>query len=81
MMTNKNPAAGVPAAPAPATDIAASGAIIEPAIATGVDMEHPAVDSNPRANSTSEMNAIDFNFPSALKPEAEAVADNLANQA
>jgi len=60
---------------APATEVEASGAIIEPAIAQGVDMNHPAVDANPRENSTPEMNQIDFNDPT--KTPEQAVADNL----
>ena len=68
-------AAAKPAVLAPATEVAASGALIEPAIAKGVDTSHPAVDANPRATSTAEMNQIDFNDPT-LSPE-EAVAKNL----
>jgi hypothetical protein len=64
---------------APATNFAASGAVIEPAIVDRVDMNHPSVDSNPRSNSTPDMNRIDFNEPSALTPQEEAVADNLKN--
>ncbi len=65
---------------APATEVAASGAVIEPAIAKGVDMEHPAVDANPRERSTAEMNQIDFNNPSALTPPEESVEENLADE-
>lgn len=65
---------------APATEFAASGAIIEPAIVERVDMDHPSVDSNPRAASTPDMNRIDFNEPSALTPPEEAVAKALKEQ-
>lgn len=58
----------------PATDFEASGAVIEPA-AKDVDMSHPAVDANPRANTTVKMNEIDFNDPH--KSPKEASADNL----
>lgn len=59
----------------PAKEVAASGAIIEPEIAAGVDMAHPAADSNPRATSTADMNRIDFNDPTLS--QEEAVAENL----
>ena len=65
--------------PAPATTFEASGAVIEPAIVDGVDMSHPAVDANPRANTTAAQNRIDFNDPA--KPGSEAVAEQLAAQA
>lgn len=64
---------------AKATDFEASGAVIEPTIVERVDMTHPSVDDNPRADSTPEMNQIDFNEPSALTPQEEAVAQNLKN--
>lgn len=64
--------------PAPATTFEASGAVIEPAIVDGVDLTHPAVDANPRANTTAEQNRIDFNDPT--KDGAEAVAEQLAAQ-
>lgn len=60
---------------APATEVAASGAIIEPEIAKGVDFAHPAVDNNPRATSTPEMNQIDFNDPTIS--QEKAVEENL----
>lgn len=59
----------------PATEVAASGAIIEPEIANGIDMAHPAVDNNPRATSTAEMNQIDFNDPTVS--QEKAVEENL----
>lgn len=63
----------------PATEFAASGAVIEPTIVDRVDMSHPSVDDNPRENATKDMNAIDFNEPSALTPQEQMVADNLKN--
>lgn len=62
---------------APATEFAASGAIIEPEIVKGVDMSHASVDANPRSNSTATMNAIDFNNPSALVSQHDSVVENL----
>lgn len=64
----------------PATEVAASGAIIEPAIATGIDMSHPAVDASPRDRSTVDMNKIDFNVPSALASQEDQVAEELDNE-
>lgn len=64
---------------APATEFAASGAIIEPTIIERVDMSSDSVDSNPRERSTADMNRIDFNEPSAITPVEEAVAKNLKN--
>lgn len=40
-----------------------------------VDRSHPAVDANPRANTTANMNRIDFNHPT--KTGAELAADQL----
>lgn len=64
---------------APAKDFAASGAVIEPAIVDRVDMNHPAVDNNPRERSTADMNRIEFNDPTIT--QEEAVAKNLRDQA
>ena len=64
--------------PAPATDVAASGAVIEEAVVAAIPLEHPAVDANPRAGTTADQNRIDFNDPS--KSGTEAVADALAAQ-
>ena len=61
-----------PANIAPATEVEASGAIIEPG-AKKVDMSHASVDANPRENTTVDMNRIDFNEPSAITPPEEAV--------
>lgn len=63
----------------PATEIAASGATIEPTIVERVDMSHPAVDDEPRAGTTADMNRIDFNDPSVSGQEA--VERNLDAQA
>ena len=65
---------------APATDVAASGALIEPGIVAAIDTAHPAVDDNPRAASTPDMNRIDLNTPSALVSEEEQVIEHLKAQ-
>lgn len=71
-MTTKKKAADAPENPAPADEIdSASGAIIEPQIKKGVDMDHPAVDSNPREGTTSQQNAVDWNDPQKRKPSDE----------
>ena len=62
---------------APATDMAASGAFIEPTIVERIDTEHPAVDNEPRKGAPVTSNQIDFNDPSALTSQEEAVAKNL----
>lgn len=59
----------------PASDVAASGAFIEPEIVAGVDVDHPAVDNNPRAGTPASSNQIDFNDPTLT--QAQAVAKNL----
>lgn len=64
----------------PATETAASGAIIEPAIAKESVPDHPAVDRNPRGDVPAESNAIDFNTPSAKKSAEEQVSENLDAQ-
>lgn len=65
---------------APATEFAASGAVIEPEIVERVDMGHASVDANPRSKSTAAMNAIDFNNPSALVSQEDSVIENLTEQ-
>ncbi len=60
----------------PATETAASGALVEKEIAEESVADHPAVDANPRSGVPAESNAIDFNDPG--KSSADAVADNLA---
>jgi len=59
----------------PATDMAASGAFIEPTIVERIDTDHPAVDNSPRAGQPVISNRIDFNDPTAT--DEEAVAANL----
>ena len=58
---------------APATEIDPSGAPIQ--IVPDVDLGHPAVDNDPRANTTVDQNRIDFNDPTL--DDAEAVEKNL----
>lgn len=60
----------------PATETAASGALVEKEIAKESVADHPAVDANPRSGVPAQSNAIDFNDPG--KSPADAVADNLA---
>lgn len=63
---------------APATDVAASGAMIEPTIVERIDTSHPAVDNEPRKGQPVISNRIDFNDPT--KADDEAVADQLKSQ-
>lgn len=67
----KDPA-NIPAA----TEIDTSGAPQQ--IVPGVDMSHPAVDSDPRAGTTVDQNRIDFNDPTI--PGHDAVAKALNEQ-
>ncbi|TZG23886.1 hypothetical protein [Sphingomonas montanisoli] len=67
------PAASKPAAIPPATTINPSGAPDQ--IVPDVDLDHPAVDADPRANTTVDQNRIDFNDPTI--PGDVAVARNL----
>lgn len=80
-MTAKKPvaenAAEKPANVAPAAEVDTSGAPQQ--IVPDVDLEHPAVDNDPRAGTTVEQNKIDFNDPTLSGQEA--VAKNLADQA
>ena len=62
----------------PATQVAASGAFIEPEIVERIDVDHPAVDNNPRAGQPAVANQIDFNDPHL--DSAEAVEKNLKAQ-
>ncbi|NVD43480.1 hypothetical protein [Qipengyuania atrilutea] len=48
-------------------------------IVPDVDMDHPAVDNDPRAGTSAEQNKIDFNDPDLSG--SEAVAKNLKEQA
>ena len=61
----------------PATDIDTAGAPQQ--IVDDVELSHPAVDNDPRANTTAESNRIDFSDPTISG--AEAVKRNLADQA
>jgi hypothetical protein len=61
----------------PATHVAASGAFIEPEIVERIDVDHPAVDNNPRKGQPAIANQIDFNDPhlgneDAVKKNLEA---------
>jgi hypothetical protein len=62
-----------PADIAPATQIDPSGAPVQ--IVPDVDLEHPAVDANPRANTTEAQNKIDFNDPG--KSGVDVVSEQL----
>lgn len=59
----------------PATEVAASGAMIEPTIVERIDYAHPAVDNEPRKGQPARSNQIDFNDPTLT--QAEAVEANL----
>ena len=65
-----------PADIAPATEFHPSGA---PMQTTDIDTDHPAVDADPRANTTADQNRIDFNDPTISGQEA--VERNLEAQA
>lgn len=62
---------------APATEFDAAG--VPQQIVPDVDPDHPAVDNDPRANTTKQQNQIDFNDPTLSG--AEAVAQNLKDGA
>lgn len=65
---------------APATDVAASGALIEPTIVERIDTDHPSVDNEPRKGVSIASNQIDFNTPSGLQAPEETVAEKLDEQ-
>lgn len=65
---------------APATDVAASGALIEPTIIERIDTSHVSVDNEPRKGATKDMSRIDFNEPSGLQSQEEMVVENLTDQ-
>lgn len=65
---------------APATETAASGALIEPTIVGRIDTTHASVDDTPRERSTSDMNRIDFNTPSGVQSPEETVVEKLSEQ-
>jgi hypothetical protein len=77
-MAQKKDGSGEAANIRPATEFAASGAIIEPSVVSDVDMKHPAVDANPRKDTTKQANKIDFNDPTISG--REAVEENLKSQ-
>nr|BDD46302.1 hypothetical protein 3 [Moraxellaceae bacterium] len=61
--------------PAPASELDdASGALVEPEVAQAVDVTHASVDANPRAGTTGEQNAVDWNDPKRLRPSDESFA-------
>ena len=64
-------AANIPAA----SEFSPSGA---PRQVTDIDVDHPAVDNDPRAGTTADQNRIDFNDPS--RSGSEIVADQLAEK-
>lgn len=65
----KKPESGAVENPSPATEMTdASGALMEPDIKKGVDVDHPAVESNPRARTTAIQNGTDWNDPRKRKP-------------
>lgn len=64
----------------PATDVAASGAMIEPEIVSRIDTKNASVDDNPRKDSTPDMNQIDFNVPSGVQSPEETVEENLKGE-
>ena len=61
---------------APATEFDPTGAPHQ--TVPDVDVKNPAVDADPRANTSAEQNRIDFNDPT--KSGAEAVEANLKAQ-
>ena len=61
----------------PATTFEASGAPDQ--VVSDVDPQHPAVDANPRQNTTNEQNRIDFNDPT--RRDADVVAEQLGMNA
>lgn len=61
---------------AAATKIDPSGAPVQ--VVPDVDLSHPAVDADPRANTTELQNRIDFNDPTLTGQEA--VEKNLEDQ-
>lgn len=63
----------------PATEVAASGALIEPTIVERIDTSHPAVDNEPRKGASVASNQIDFNTPSGLTTQEDEVVENLTD--
>ena len=67
--------AATPADIAPATEFDPSGA---PRQTVGVDVNHPAIDNNPRAGTSVLQNRIDMNDP--VTEASEQVENHLADQ-
>lgn len=62
---------------APATTFNPAGA---PDQVTDIDVNHPAVDNNPRAGTTANQNRIDFNDPTISGADAVAEQLGMKNQ-
>lgn len=62
---------------AKATNLEGSGAYVEDGMKKAIPVDHAAVDNNPRAGTTVNMNRIDFNDPDLT--EEEAVQEQLGN--
>lgn len=61
-----------------ASKMEASGAFVEDGAKKMIDVDHPAVDNNPRANTTEAQNRVDFNDPTLN--DRQAVAQRLDDQ-
>ena len=73
--TEKDEAGKAPAEIPAATEFSTSGAPVQ---VTEFDPSHPAVDDNPRKDTSVDQNKIDFNDPTLSS--SEAVAKNLRDQ-
>lgn len=74
---DEKPAETAGSAPAnipPATEFSTAGAPVQ---VTDFDPSHPAVDDNPRKDTSLDQNRIDLNDPTLT--ESEAVAKNMAD--
>ena len=67
-----------PANVAPATEFSPSGA---PRQVTEIDVDHPAVDNDPRAHTTILMNRLDFNAPGKTGADLHAQPEQDAGKA
>ena len=63
---------------AEANEFEASGSVIEDKALDQIDVDHPAVDNNPRAGTTARQNQIDFNDPELS--DRKAVEQRLGQQ-
>jgi hypothetical protein len=63
---------------ADASEFEASGAVVEEGALKKIDVDHPAVDNNPRAGTTARQNQIDFNDPTLT--DRKAVEQRLDQQ-